>query len=148
MTPLQQFFVIYGTGKGKQLSKSRPVSEIMDKYAKYFQVKNMTTEFANGELSTGVTQVTDGVFVDFERVHQEIFDVNMLFQAQELGLYKKVGADHFELTQRGKLITEQRQLMTAAEVRALVRKAINESNIGLTAITEEERTPTEQDTLS
>ncbi len=38
--------------------------------------------------------------------------------------------------------------MTAAEVRALVRKAINESNIGLTAITEEERTPTEQDTLS
>ncbi len=60
-----------------------------------------------------------------ETSDQETYDLTMLVWANELGLYEKRGLD-FHLTQEGLRVAQERQNLTDAETRELIRNAMRQ----------------------
>ncbi len=146
-SPMELFISLYRTGRGREISKSKPLTEINDKYAKYQSIKNMAKDFTSGVLKDDPTELLLDTLVNWEEIEQEIFDTNMISHALKLDLYRKEGGD-FVLTDRGREVTLERQRMTPVEARALIRETMRTQASGLTIETEEERTPTKQNPVS
>ena len=70
----------------------------------------------------------------------------MLYHAQDLKLYVKIG-DDYELTDEGRRVTLERQNMSAVEVRELIRQTMRDQT-DLKIESESERAPTVFDILS